>query len=139
MSNTPQPRTHPHDVGLPAPIVRKRHKYRTIAYWMLGMAALTAIPGWILYFRSFRPDSPLMVLLAWLLLLLSTITLVLGLWYLLLAQVRRVARIVEDDDTPADPAVLRCPNCGWPYDAPDRFCRHCGKPVGAAISARPHS
>ena len=134
---------HPHDAGLPAPVVRKRKRNRNLAHWMLLTAVLTAIPGWIIYGRSFsfavrvKQDAPAMVLLAWLLLIISSIMLVLGLWYLLLAQVRRIARMVGEEELPAPAETLRCPNCGWPYDYPDRFCRHCGKPVGAAIPARP--
>ena len=52
-------------------------------------------------------------------------------------QVERVARMVDaPEDFTAAPA-LRCANCGWAYDSPDRFCRHCGKPLGTSI-APPH-
>ena len=71
------------------------------------------------------------------LLIVSSATLVLGLWYLLLAQVERVARIVEADETPTENEPRLCGNCGWFFDSPDRFCRHCGKPLGTSVMAPP--
>ncbi len=136
---------HSHDIGLPATIVHKRKKNRYLAHWMLSIAVLTAIPGWIIYGRAFsfagraKPDSLAMVILAWVLLIISSATLVLGFWYLLLAQVRRIARMVGEDETHSDIPAPRCPNCGWPHDSPDRFCRHCGKPLGMSVVARPKS
>jgi hypothetical protein len=131
-----------HDAGLPAATIRKRRKNKSFARWMLVIAGLTAIPGWVLYASTFhnalraRDDSPFVAIIAYVLLIISSITLVLGLWYLLLAQVRRLAHITGDlGDVGDSSPPLRCPNCGWPHDAPDRFCRHCGKPIGAAIVA----
>jgi hypothetical protein len=134
---------HPHDVGLSDRVIRKRKNNRYLAHWMITFAVITAIPGWIIYGRSFsfavnvKQDSPAMVILAWGLLIISSATLVLGLWYLLLAQVRRIAHMVGEDEPATDAAALRCHNCGWPHDGPDRFCRHCGKPLGASVVARP--
>ncbi|HVX85184.1 MAG TPA: zinc ribbon domain-containing protein [Phycisphaerae bacterium] len=131
-------KTHPHDVGLPEPVVRRRRKSRRVAQLMLIIAILTAIPGWSLLGTSIfsaikiQDQSPALAIVAYALLIISSITLVLGLWYLLLAQVERVARMVESDEDPGAP--LRCQNCGWNHDPPDRFCRHCGKPLGATIS-----
>ncbi len=142
MSNTPPSPLHPHDVGLTTRVVRKRKNNRNVAHWMITIAILTAIPGWIIYGRSFffavrvKQDSLFMILLAWALLIISSATLVLGLWYILLAQVRRIARIVGEDEFPEATPVPRCPNCGWPHDDPDRFCRHCGKPLGTNVAAR---
>lgn len=136
-----QTSTHPHDLGLPPGTVRKRRRNRSLAYWMLAIAILTAIPGWTLYASSvhdalrIRDQSPYLALLAYALLIVSSITLVLGLWYLLLAQVRRLAHIVGEDEYPADPVTITCPNCGWPHDPPDRYCRHCGKPLSPSIVA----
>lgn len=127
------PPLHPHDVGLPASVVRKRKRFRGIAYIMLAVAVLTAVPGWYLYGVSIWGTfhigrfTTLQAIIAYTLLIVSSITLVLGLWYLLLAQVRRLAHIVDDADETSK--THNCPNCGWPYDYPDRFCRHCGKPL----------
>lgn len=128
-------KTHPHDVGLPETIVRKRRRSHRFARFMLTVAVITAIPGWSLLLFRFKTQAPYQAILAYGLLVVSSITLVLGLWYLLLAQVDRVARIVESDEGEIDPARRLCPNCGWFFDPPDRFCRHCGKPLGASISA----
>jgi hypothetical protein len=136
-------KVHPHDVGLPEPVVRRRRKSRRVARLMLIAAVLTAAAGWPLYYNSIffaikiKDQPPSLAIVAYCLLIVSSVTLVLGLWYLLLAQVERVARMVEaPEDVAASPA-LRCGNCGWGYDSPDRFCRHCGKPLGASIAA-PH-
>jgi hypothetical protein len=132
-------KTHPHDVGLPEPAIRRRRRSRRVARLMLVIAILTAVPGWSLLGTSIfsaikiQDQSPALAIVAYALLIVSSITLVLGLWYLLLAQVERVARMVEADEDPVVP--LRCPNCGWNHDPPDRFCRHCGKPLGATIAA----
>jgi hypothetical protein len=143
MTNSPaqfQP-PHPHDVGLPPQVVRKRHKNRFLAHWMLALAVLTGGPGWVLYYFSVRmaQKSPLaeiptlMVIGAYALLIISTIALILGMWYLLLAQVRRIATMVGEEEVhDAEGHTItnpHCANCGWNYDAPDRFCRHCGKPL----------
>jgi hypothetical protein len=134
---------HPHDVGLPEPIVRKRRRNRRVAHIMLTIFAITALIGWpifggsILSAQRLKSQSPYQAIIAWALLIVSSTTLVLGLWYLLLAQVERVARIVEADDGEPGPERRLCPNCGWFFDVPDRFCRHCGKPLGASIGPAP--
>ncbi len=131
---TPQ-KIHPHDVGLPEPAIRKRRKSRRFARIMLTIAVITALAGWPLLGFRMRTQNPYQAIIAWAILIVSSVTLVLGLWYLLLAQVERVARIVEADDTDPDPANRLCPNCGWFFDPPDRYCRHCGKPLGTSIAA----
>jgi hypothetical protein len=117
---------------------------RRVARIMLIVAALTALAGWPLLGRSIfsaikmTPQSPYEAIVAYGLLIVSSATLVLGLWYLLLAQVERVARIVEadeTDDTPQVPGPHLCGNCGWFFDPPDRFCRHCGKSLGTTVMA----
>jgi hypothetical protein len=136
------PKTHPHDVGLPEPVIRKRQKSRRVARLMLIIAVLTAIAGWSLFGSSIfsaikiRDQSPSLAIVAYAILIVSSVTLVLGLWYLLLAQVERIARMVDVSEEESGP-ILRCANCGWSHDAPDRFCRHCGKPLGASIGAPP--
>ncbi len=131
------PHIHPHDVGLPVGLVRKRRRFRFIAYLMLALAVVTGVPGWFFYGVSIlgaftiRQFTLWQTVVAYSLLIVSSITLLLGLWYLLLAQVRRLARVVEGNEAQtsdsAIPEPLRCHNCGWPMDSPDRFCRHCGK------------
>ncbi len=135
---------HPHDVGLPEPAVRRRRKSRRVARMMLITAGFSAVAGWTLYYNSIhwavnaQEQPPALAIIAYGLLIISSVTLVLGLWYLLLAQVERVARIIEAPEEDASPA-LRCLNCGWTHDPPDRFCRHCGKPLGTSIAAPPPS
>lgn len=133
---TPAPdNVHPHDIGLPPNLVKSRQKNRSLAYWMLLFTVVAAIPGWILYGMAIRnaskirQDAPALVIAAYVLIIISSVTLVLGLWYLLLAQVRRIARIAGEDEIEAPPPRPLCGNCGWFYDPPDRFCRHCGKPL----------
>jgi hypothetical protein len=107
---------------------------------MLTVAVITALPGWLLLLSRMKSQEPYQAIFAYALLIVSSVTLVLGLWYLLLAQVERVARIIESDETEPDPARRLCGNCGWFFDAPDRFCRHCGKPLGTSIGApAPHA
>ncbi len=129
---------HPHDIGLPTALVRKRKRFRFIGYLMLALAVVTGVPGWFFYGVSILGAFTIsnftlwQAIVAYSLLIVSSMTLLLGLWYLLLAQMRRLARVVEggenaDAATPGSPP-RRCGNCGWPMDAPDRFCRHCGKP-----------
>lgn len=132
-------RIHPHDEGLPLRTVRARRGHRRVAFWMMLVALLTAVPGWIFFGASLRDailvrsEDVTVTMIAWAVLAISGITFVLGVWYLLLAHVKRIARMVDsetpetDQDNPADAANRTCPNCGWPHDAPDRFCRHCGK------------
>jgi hypothetical protein len=100
---------------------------------MLPIAIATAIAGWALFGSSIfsairlKDQPPSLAIVAYGLLIISSITLVLGLWYLLLAQVERLARMVDADDLPPTEAQsARCSSCGWPCDPPDRFCRHCG-------------
>jgi hypothetical protein len=134
---------HPSDIGLPAGVIRRRRREKRVARWMLIIAVLTAFAGWSLLGNSFfsaikmKDQSPYQAIIAYAILIVSSVTLVLGLWYLLLAQVERVARIVGADDDDEEEATKRrlCPNCGWGFDPPDRFCRHCGKPVGSSIMA----
>ncbi len=112
---------------------------------MLLLAVLTAAPGWILYgvsiwnVFSLKKFTFMQALLAYSLLIVSSIALVLGLWYLLLAQTRRLSRMVEGpyDAASGVSAATRCGNCGWPHDYPDRYCRHCGKPLPASSDAVP--
>jgi hypothetical protein len=138
--STPR-KMHPHDVGLPEPIVRKRRHSRRVARIMLTIAAVTALAGWTIFGGSIfsairiRNQSPYQAIIAYVILIVSSATFILGLWYLLLAQVDRVARMVESDDSDDVSSPHLCPNCGWGFDGPDRFCRHCGKPLGASISA----
>jgi hypothetical protein len=134
MNDMPQPPLHPHDIGLTPPAIRNRRHAHRIARWMLTIAILTAIPGWFIFGASIlsaitlKTESPFKAVAAYAILIISSVTLILGLWYLLLAQVSRVARITSLDRSP-DPELTRCNNCGWPCDPPDRFCRHCGKPL----------
>lgn len=136
---------HPHDVGLPVAAVRKRRRSRRVARWMLTIAILTAVAGWALFGFSvsaaarMRDQPASLAIVAYGVLIVSSVTLVLGLWYLLLAQVERVARMVEGEADSEEEAehAHRCGNCGWSFDVGDRFCRHCGKPLGATIVARP--
>jgi len=129
-------KSDPNDMGLPEGAVRKRRRMRRVARIMLIVAVLTALAGWPLLGRSIfsaikvTPQSPYEAIVAYGLLIVSSATLVLGLWYLLLAQVERVARIVEADECMGDPLKRLCANCGWIFDPPDRYCRHCGKPLG---------
>lgn len=142
----PPAHIHPHDLGLPAAIIRKRRRARYTARWMLFIAGVTAITGWTLYGTSFFfalrwPQRPTDygVLAGYALLIVSSVTLILGLWSLLLAQVHRIARLVDADEVTDSLQGDRCGNCGWPHDPPDRFCRHCGKPLAAharAVTAR---
>src|SRR5271155_4943081 len=87
---------HPHDQGLPRSVVRKRRRFRRIAYIMLLVTIVTAVPGWLFLGASFWSAKSINSMtfiqgaIAYTLLTISSITLVLGLWYLLLAQVRRV-------------------------------------------------
>ncbi len=132
---------HSHDDGLPPQIIRKRKQARHVARWMLTVAVLTAIPGWALFSWSVisatrvGADNIVRPIVAYGLLIISSVTLVLGLWYLLLAQVRRIARMVGEDEVLVAHPQPVCPNCGWPRDIPDRFCRHCGKALPAMHDA----
>ena len=71
---------------------------------MLVVAGVTAAAGWVVFGTSIfsairiKEQSPYQAIIAYGLLIVSSATLVIGLWYLLLAQVQRVARIVEAED-----------------------------------------
>jgi len=137
------PKPYPSDVGLPEPAVRKRRRSRRLARIMLTIAVLTAAAGWTLFGNSIfnaikiREQSPSLALVAYGFIITSSVTLVLGLWYLLLAQVERLARMVDaaelDESAPLPDS--RCHNCGWTCDPPDRFCRHCGKSLNHSTAA----
>jgi hypothetical protein len=130
---------HPHDVGLSPAAVRKRRRSHRLAFVMISIALLTAAAGWFIYFTSvshavtLKDQPPAMAIIAYGFLFISSVTLVLGFWYMLRAQVERIARMVdasELDDQPATPApapTLACPHCRCHIDATDHFCRHCGK------------
>jgi len=132
-------KVHPHDVGLPEPVVRRRRRSRRLAKIMLTIAVVTAVAGWPLFGNSIfaaikiREQPPSLALVAYALLIVSSVTLVLGLWYMLLAQVERVARMVDAAELEGETAseILRCGQCQRAYDATDRFCRHCGAAVHA--------
>lgn len=130
-------RVNPHDVGLPEPIIRKRRRSRRMAGIMLGVALATAVVGWSMFGTSIfnaihiKEEAPSQAIIAYVLLIISSATLVLGFWYLLLAQVQRVARMVDAQELEALAGMGEpCPGCRRRMDAGDRFCRHCG----AAIS-----
>lgn len=131
---TSSEKIHPSDAGLPEPVIRKRRRSRRVARIMLTVCFATAVAGWGLYSWSMSSavmnrEQPFnLVFVAYGLLIVSSVTLILGLWYLLLAQVERVARMVDADELePPAEVPLRCHNCGWTVDSADRFCRHCGK------------
>ncbi len=140
------PHIHPSDLGLPATAIRKRRRSRRLARIMLSIAVATAMAGWALFHSSIssamhiKDQSPSLAIIAYALLIVSSVTLVLGFWYLLLAQVERLARIVEADELeePAAPhptAVARCSSCHWPCEAADLYCRHCGHAMPPATHA----
>src|SRR6478672_2907150 len=97
---TPPEKLHPDDVGLPEPAIRKRRRSRRVARIMLTIFLATAIAGWTLFGSSIfsaikiREQPPSLAIIAYALLIISSVTLILGLWYLLIAQVERVARMV---------------------------------------------
>lgn len=125
--------------GLPPSVIRRRRRERRVARLMLIIAALTALAGWPILGRSIfsaitiKDQSPYQAIIAYALLIVSSVTLVLGLWYLLLAQVERISKMVEADETQTPESARLCPNCGWFFDPPDRYCRHCGKPLNTTI------
>jgi hypothetical protein len=136
-------RVHPHDVGLPEPIIRKRRKSRRMAAIMLGVALATAGAGWAMFGTSvfnaihIKEESPNRALIAYALLIVSSATLVLGFWYLLLAQVQRVARMVDAQELEELSATgVPCPRCHGRVDPGDGFCRHCGAAMKPEASAR---
>ena len=121
------------DIGLPEPVIRKRRRSRRLAGIMLTIALVTAIAGWGLFGTSIFnaihiKDQPAsLALIAYALLIVSSATLVLGLWYLLLAQMERLARMVEAPESEDGAVPARCAGCHCSCDPADRFCRHCGK------------
>ena len=131
-------KVHPHDVGLPEPIIRKRRRSRRLATIMLTIALITAAAGWIIFGNSIfsairiREQPPSLAIIAYGFLIISSVTLVLGLWYLLLAQVDRVARMVDAAELDEAMGELHCPHCRRLYDTGDRFCRHCGVSLNSA-------
>src|SRR6185295_3030742 len=94
-------RVNPHDIGLPEPIVRTRRHSRRMAGIRMVVATTTAAAGWALFGTSIfnaihiRAEAPSRAIIAYALLVVSGTTLVLGFWYMLLAQVQRIARIVD--------------------------------------------
>ncbi len=138
MSMISSQKVHPHDVGLPEAAVRKRRHSRRLAKIMLAIALVTAAAGWFLFGTSIfnanhiKDQPPSLALVAYGLLFISSVTLVLGFWYMLLAQVERVARMVDagELEEQAAPASV-CGKCQRHVDAGDRFCRHCGAGLGA--------
>jgi len=125
---------HPHDVGLPEGAVRKRRRSRRLAKIMLAIALVTAVAGWFLFGTSIfnaihiKEQPASLAIVAYALLIISSATLVLGFWYMLLAQVERVARMVDaaELETPAGGVAAICPQCKQAGEAGDQFCRHCG-------------
>jgi len=123
---------HPHDVGLPEPVIRKRRRSRRLAWIMLSIAIVTAICGWRLLGTSIfsaihiKDQPPSLAIIAYAFLIVSSATLVLGLWYMLLAQVERLARMVDAAELEE---TRTCTKCHRILDAGDRFCRDCGQAV----------
>ena len=99
---------------------------------MLTVAVVTAAMGWPLYGATMMDalrmrDQPIThVIGAYVLLIVSTITLVLGLWYALLAQMERLARMVDAAELEPSLTQITCPRCHQDAEAADHFCRHCG-------------
>jgi len=126
-------KVHPHDIGLPETVVRKRRRSRRLATIMLAIALVTAAGGWFLFCTSLisamriKDQPPSLVIVAYALLIVSSATLVLGFWYMLLAQMERAARMVDAAELEElnAPAVA-CPQCQRQAKAGDRFCRQCG-------------
>ena len=126
---------HPHDVGLSEPAIRKRRRSKRLATIMLSVALVTAALGWPLYGSTIiaalqiKDQPPTRVFIAYALLLVSSVTLVLGFWYALLAQVERLARIVDAAELEAPLTQIACNQCKLVGEAGDRFCRQCGAPL----------
>ena len=126
---------HPHDIGLSEPAIRKRRRSRRLSTILLTIAILTAALGWPLYGSTIIAalkirDQPLaFVFIAYGLLIVSSVTLVLGIWYALLAQVERLARMVDAAELEEAAGETHCPKCHEVAELGDRFCRKCGGPV----------
>jgi amino acid transporter len=127
------PKVHPHDVGLPETAVRRRRRSRRLATIMLAIALIIAAGGWFLFVMSMlsamrvKDQPPSLVIVAYALLIVSSITLVLGFWYMLRAQMERLSRMVDvaDLEEPGAPGAAS-PRCQRQAGAGDRFCRQCG-------------
>lgn len=126
-------KVHPHDIGLPEPIIRKRRRSRRLAKIMLSIALVTAGAGWFLFgtsiFNSVHiKDQPAsLAIFAYAFLIVSSVTLVLGLWYLLLTQVQRLARMVDaaELDESLGGKARECTACHH-RGGEGNFCSHCG-------------
>jgi hypothetical protein len=126
-------KVHPHDIGLPEPIIRKRRRSRRLAKIMLSIALVTAGAGWFLFGTSifnsvhFKDQPASLAIFAYAFLIISSATLVLGLWYLLLTQVQRLARMVDaaELDESLGGKVRECPACHH-RGGEGNFCSHCG-------------
>ena len=110
---------------------------------MLGVAVGTAIVGWGLFGTSIfnaihiKDEAPSRAIIAYGLLVVSGATLVLGFWYLLLAQVQRIARMVDAQELEEMSATGEvCPSCRRKSTDGDRFCRHCGTSLAANRQAQ---
>ena len=133
MSMISSHKVHPHDLGLPETVVRKRRRNRKLAAIMLAIALITAAGGWFLFCTSIinamriKDQPPSLVIVAYALLIVSSATLVLGLWYMLLAQMERLVRMVDAAELEELKApAATCPQCQRQAKAGDRFCRQCG-------------
>ena len=126
---------HPHDIGLPEPAIRKRRRSRRLSTILLSVALVTAAMGWPLYGSTIvdalriKDRPPTQVFIAYVLLMVSSVTLVLGLWYALLAQVERLARIVDAAELDGQFLAINCPKCRHVAEMGDRFCGQCGAPI----------
>lgn len=110
---------------------------------MLGVALATAVAGWVVFGTSIfnaihiKEEAPSRAIIAYGLLIISSATLVLGFWYLLLAQMQRLARMVDAQELEALSATGEpCPTCHRRAAAEDRFCRHCGAALSPDATAK---
>ncbi len=134
---TTAPKIHPHDVGLPAAAIRKRRRSRRLGILMLSIALVTAAAGWILFGTSIfnaihiKEQSPSLAIFAYGFLIVSSATLVLGFWYLLLTQVERLARMVDaaELDELHQNIAATCDSCGKKVAPTDQFCPQCGAKI----------
>src|ERR1041385_8271442 len=122
---------HPHDIGLSETAIRKRQRSRRLARIMLTIALITAAAGWFLFGTSIfnaihiKDQPPSLAIVAYALLIISSATLVLGFWYILLAQVERLAHMVENAEGEAEqelaPPASTCSGCKRSVETSDRF------------------